>query len=99
MLEISREAGLMVLQEESEKIKRLIKNQHNYECIAQCRAFEEVIDTQMFGYSRQLDFAQKIGIITREENHQLIIKLETELNDVYNKVYDEQRDKEISERK
>ncbi|MGX6994132.1 hypothetical protein CBF34_09985 [Vagococcus penaei] len=97
MLDSSKEAGLIVLQEEAEKIKRLIKNQHNYECIAQCRAFEEVIDTQMYGYSKQLDYAQKIGVITKETGYQLIKDLEAELNDVYNKIYDGQ--KEVNERK
>ncbi|MGO2082412.1 DUF1507 family protein [Vagococcus sp.] len=92
MLDISRQFALDMLNDEAEKIKNLIKNQRNYECISQCKAFEEVIDTQMFGFSKQLEYAQKIGIISRKDSQQLIVTLEAELNDIYNKVYDEQKD-------
>ncbi|MGX7013158.1 DUF1507 family protein [Vagococcus silagei] len=93
MLEISRQDALDVINVEAEKIKNLIKNQRNYECISQCKAFEEVVDTQMFGFSKQLEFAQHIGVINRKESQTLILELETELNQLYSDVYDEQKDK------
>lgn len=93
MLEISGQDALDVINVEAEKIKNLIKNQCNYECISQCKAFEEVVDTQMFGFSKQLEFAQHIGVINRKESQTLILELETELNQLYSDVYDEQKDK------
>lgn len=93
MLEISGQDALDVINVEAEKIKNLIKNQRNYECISQCKAFEEVVDTQMFGFSKQLEFAQHIGVINRKESQTLILELETELNQLYSDVYDEQKDK------
>lgn len=93
VLEISGQDALDVINVEAEKIKNLIKNQRNYECISQCKAFEEVVDTQMFGFSKQLEFAQHIGVINRKESQTLILELETELNQLYSDVYDEQKDK------
>ncbi|MCG6527807.1 DUF1507 family protein, partial [Vibrio parahaemolyticus] len=37
--------ALNLLLEDAERIKRLIRNQENSLCIAQCKAFEEVVDT------------------------------------------------------
>lgn len=95
-LEIIKEEAIETLNQEAAKIRQLITNQRNYQCIAQCKAFEEVVDTQMYGFSKQVDYAQKIGIVTREEGMQLVASLEQELNKVYGLVYDEQKKKDIS---
>jgi uncharacterized protein YlaN (UPF0358 family) len=50
----------------------------------------------MFGFSKQVEYAQKIGILTREEGTKLIVSLEQELNQVYGLVYDEQKKKDLS---
>ena len=76
--------------------RQLISNQRNYQCITQCKAFEEVVDTQMYGFSKQVDYAQKLGILTKEEGSKLIVELEKELNQVYVNVYDEQKKKDFS---
>ncbi|MBO0475847.1 DUF1507 family protein [Vagococcus sp. DIV0080] len=100
MLEISKEDALEALNQEASKIRQLITNQRNYQCITQCKAFEEVVDTQMFGFSKQVDYAQKIGILNKKEGSLLIASLEQELNQVYGLVYDEQKKKDLgSERK
>ncbi|MGY3749160.1 DUF1507 family protein [Vagococcus acidifermentans] len=89
------EEAVAILYKDAERIKNLVSNQQNHQCIAQCKAFEEVIDTQMYGFSKQVEFAVKIGIITQAEGHQLMVDLEKELNevysDIYNEVYDEQK--------
>ncbi len=95
-LEIIKEEAIETLNQEAAKIRQLITNQRNYQCIAQCKAFEEVVDTQMYGFSKQVDYAQKIGIVTSEEGMQLVASLEQELNKVYGLVYDEQKKKDIS---
>ena len=66
-LEIAKEKALEALDQEASKIRQLISNQRNYQCITQCKAFEEVVDTQMYGFSKQVDYAQKLGILTKEE--------------------------------
>lgn len=96
VLEINKDEALEALNQEASKIRQLITNQRNYQCIAQCKAFEEVVDTQMYGFSRQIEYAQKIGILTREEGSTLIVNLEQELNQVYGLVYDEQKKKDLS---
>lgn len=93
VLEISQEQAVETLKNEASKIRQLITNQHNYQCIAQCKAFEEVIDTQMYGFSKQVEYAVKVGIVEKKEGNQLISELEFELNNVYNSVYDEQKEK------
>ncbi|MBE9389792.1 YlaN family protein [Vagococcus salmoninarum] len=93
--EISKEFALDVLDEEAKKIRRLISNQRNHLCIAQCKAFEEVVDTQMYGFSRQVDYAVRLGIITTHEGHKILAELEQELNKVYNDVYEEQKESHV----
>lgn len=95
-LEIAKEKALEALDQEASKIRQLISNQRNYQCITQCKAFEEVVDTQMYGFSKQVDYAQKLGILTKEESSKLIVELEKELNQVYVNVYDEQKKKDFS---
>lgn len=92
MVEISRETIMLSLNQEAEKIRKLLTNQRNYQCISQCKAFEEVVDTQMFGFSKQIEFAQSIGLIDKQYGSQLIADLEQELNRVYSNVYQESKD-------
>ncbi len=64
---------IQVLNDEAERIKRLIRNQKNSLCISQCKAFEEVVDTQMYGFSQQVSFAIRVGD-NRKNEGQLIVK-------------------------
>lgn len=95
-LEIAKEEAIEALQQEAVKIRQLITNQQNYQCITQCKAFEEVVDTQMYGFSRQVEYAQKIGVLSREEGSKIMVSLEQELNKVYGQFYDEQKKKDVS---
>ena len=90
---LSNEFAVQVLKDESERIKRLIKNQKNSLCISQCKAFEEVVDTQMYGFSQQVGFAVRVGIIDKTEGQLLMSELELELNRLYSEVYQENYDK------
>ena len=69
------------------------KNQKNSLCISQCKAFEEVVDTQMYGFSQQVGFAVRVGIIDKTEGQLLLSELERELNRLYSEVYQENYDK------
>lgn len=85
--------AIQVLNDEAERIKRLIRNQNNSLCISQCKAFEEVVDTQMYGFSRQVGFAVRIGVIGKNEGQLMLSELERELNQLYSEVYQEIYDK------
>ncbi|MGC6767612.1 YlaN family protein [Enterococcus sp. LJL128] len=90
---ISKEFALELLKEDSNRIMMLIRNQKNSLCISQCKAFEEVVDTQMYGFSRQITYAIRLGILSSKEGNQLLSNLEKELNRLYTEVYEETQDK------
>ena len=46
----------------------------------QCPLYEEVLDTQMFGLSREIDFAVRLGLVDEEEGKELLYRLERELS-------------------
>lgn len=92
---ISPELALDLLAQEADRIRMLIRNQKNSLCISQCKAFEEVVDTQMYGLSRQVTFAIRLGIVANEVGQQLLSDLEKDLNQLYNEVYEETRANEI----
>jgi uncharacterized protein YlaN (UPF0358 family) len=69
-----------ILQADAEKILRLIKVQMDNLTMPQCPLYEEVLDTQMFGLSREIDFAVRLGIIDVEIGKEILEKLESELS-------------------
>lgn len=77
---------------DAEKIYNLINSQKQHLCLAQCPAFEEVVDTQMYGFSKEVDYAVKIGVLTDTEGHRVLSDLEKNLNDVYTEMYDEKKE-------
>ena len=45
----------------------------------QCPLYEEVLDTQMFGLSREIDFAIRLGLVDEIDGKQLLESLEKQL--------------------
>lgn len=90
-MEFSPEFALEVLVQDGDRIKKLIENQKNSQCISQCKAFEEVVDTQMYGFSRQVAYAVRLGLVPADTGHQLLADLERELNRLYSEVYENQK--------
>lgn len=86
-----------LLESDAKRIQQLITNQKNQQCIAYCKAFEEVVDTQMYGFSRQVEFAVRLGLVEKKEGQALLADLERQLNQLYSEVYektpDDQEDK------
>ena len=76
-----------VLLEDVEKISNLIDNQRHL-CVA-CPAFEEVIDTQLFGFSKKIEFAVRMDMIDEEEGQLMLSDLEKHLSDVYDHAIDQ----------
>ena len=74
-----QEKALALLQADAEKILRLIKVQMDHLTMPQCPLYEEVLDTQMFGLSREVDFAVRLGLI-EEQGKAMLGELERELS-------------------
>lgn len=87
MDKVQVEYAKSVLMGDAQKIANLIENQRHL-CVA-CPAFEEVIDTQLFGFSKKVEFAITMQMIDEEEGHMMMADLEKHLNDVYNEATDE----------
>lgn len=79
-----------LLKSDAEKIQQLIHVQMNNLTMPQCPLYEEVLDTQMFGLSREIDFAVRLGLIHRETGKNILAQLERELTTLY-EAYDQSR--------
>ena len=74
------EKAYALLQSDAEKIRKLIEVQLENLTMPQCPLYEEVLDTRMFGLSREIDFAVKVGLIEREQGKDILDALEKELS-------------------
>ncbi|MCH5583589.1 DUF1507 family protein [Shimazuella sp. AN120528] len=79
----SRQKALILLREDAKKIEQLIAVQLANLTLPKCPLYEEVLDTQMFGLSREIDFAVRVGLIHREDGQQILHELEQKLADLY----------------
>lgn len=75
-----REKAYALLKADADKILRLIEVQIDNLMTPQCPLYEEVLDTQMFGLSREIDFAVRLALITEAEGRELLDNLERKLN-------------------
>jgi uncharacterized protein YlaN (UPF0358 family) len=71
--------ALQLLQEDANKIENLIEIQMDTLANRRCPLYEEVLDTQMYGLSREIDFAIRAGLIHQAEGKEIISKLERNL--------------------
>jgi uncharacterized protein YlaN (UPF0358 family) len=72
-----------LLQEDADKIEKLIEVQMENLTTRQCPLYEEVLDTQMYGLSREIDFAVRAGLITVVVGKEIMSKLERNLAQLY----------------
>ena len=72
--------ALDLLRADSQKIEQLIKVQMDNLTLPSCPLYEEVLDTQMFGLSREIDFAVKLGLIEKQDGKNLMDTLENKLS-------------------
>jgi uncharacterized protein YlaN (UPF0358 family) len=80
MLINHQEKAFSILKADADKILKLIKVQMENLTMPQCPLYEEVLDTQMFGLSREIDFAVRLGLVDEKEGKALLGKLEQELS-------------------
>ncbi|WJH33191.1 YlaN family protein [Paenibacillus aurantius] len=82
LLNLNQKA-LTLLQEDADKIEKLIEVQMENLTTRKCPLYEEVLDTQMYGFSREIDFATRAGLISESTGKQLLSKLERNLAQLY----------------
>lgn len=78
-----REKAVALIRADADKILQLIKVQMDNLTMPQCPLYEEVLDTQMFGLSREIDFAVRLGLMDAKEGKAILDQLERELSALY----------------
>ena len=81
--ELIQNKALRLLQEEAANIEKLIEIQMANLTTRQCPLYEEVLDTQMYGYSRQVDFAIRTGLVSEAKGKEILNRLERNLAVLY----------------
>lgn len=74
-----KQKSLNLLQEDAERIEKLIEIQMENLTTRKCPLYEEVLDTQMYGLSRQVDFAIRAGLVIEEDGKLIMSRLERNL--------------------
>lgn len=77
--------ALALLRADADKIYKLIDVQMENLTMPQCPLYEEVLDTQMFGLSREVEFAVRLGLIADEVGRDILDELERKLAELYEK--------------
>ncbi|HWO95471.1 MAG TPA: YlaN family protein [Bacillus sp. (in: firmicutes)] len=75
-----RDKAYALLKADADKILKLIQVQMDNLTMPQCPLYEEVLDTQMFGLSREIDFAVRLELIDELTGKALLDRLERELS-------------------
>lgn len=71
------------LTNDANEILHLIKVQMDNLTLPSCPLYEEVLDTQMFGLQKEVDFAVKLGLVDREDGKKIMLRLEKELSKLH----------------
>ncbi|MGV3243686.1 YlaN family protein [Staphylococcus sp. 11261D007BR] len=71
------------LHKDATRILQLIKVQIDNLTLPQCPLYEEVLDTQMYGLQKEVDFAVNIGLVDAEDGKELMLGLEKELSKLH----------------
>lgn len=75
--------AMLLLRADADKIYKLIDVQMENLTMPQCPLYEEVLDTQMFGLSREVEFAVRLGLIEEEVGRCIMDELEKKLADLH----------------
>ena len=77
------EKAYALLKADAEKIQNLIEVQMENLTMPQCPLYEEVLDTQMFGLSREIDFAIRLNLIDELMGKEILSNLERKLAELH----------------
>lgn len=72
-----------MLIEEANSIENLIKVQKDNLSIPRCPVYEDVLDTQMFGLAKTIDFVTRLNLIKESEGKEILMNLERKLHELF----------------
>ncbi|MCD2255268.1 DUF1507 family protein [Agrilactobacillus fermenti] len=78
--------ALTVLKTDAKKIRQELFGQFDELCLMQCPIVEEIMDTQMLVFSREVDFAKRCDLISKETALMLINDLSLEIEAFYQEI-------------
>ncbi|UXR78979.1 MULTISPECIES: YlaN family protein [unclassified Staphylococcus] len=78
-----RTAAYDQLNQDADRILQLIKVQIDNLTLPQCPLYEEVLDTQMYGLQKEVNFAVNLGLVDQEDGKALMLRLEKELSKLH----------------
>ncbi|KIX91054.1 hypothetical protein TP70_04870 [Staphylococcus microti] len=78
-----RTAAYDQLNQDADRILQLIKVQIDHLTLPQCPLYEEVLDTQMYGLQKEVNFAVNLGLVDQEDGKALMQRLEKELSKLH----------------
>lgn len=90
-----QEKAIELLKADAEKIIKLIRVQMDHLAMPQCPLYEEVLDTQMFGLSREIDFATRLGIVEKEFGKKMMSDLERHVSALHEAYSNSQKEKNV----
>ena len=71
------------LDKDADRILQLIEVQMENLTMPSCPVFEEVLDTEMFGLSKEIHFAVRLGLVDAEDGRAILDHLEVEVSKVH----------------
>ncbi|MED1865800.1 DUF1507 family protein [Fictibacillus nanhaiensis] len=71
--------ALDIINADAELLLQLIKVQMEHLTLPHCPLYEEVLDTHIFGLSREINFAVRLGLIEEEVGKEIINSIERKL--------------------
>lgn len=87
--------AITLLQEDADKIQKLIEVQMENLATRYCPLYEEVLDTQMYGFSREVDFAVRAGLVPETTGKTVLSELERNLAVLYEALNKKAEEREI----
>ncbi|MBU6145623.1 MAG: DUF1507 family protein [Paenibacillaceae bacterium] len=75
-----------LLDDDARRIETLIHVQMEHVTTRKCPLYEEVLDTQLYGYSRAVDFAIRVGLLSERAGKDKVHALERTLARMYEAV-------------
>lgn len=72
------------IEQDIKKIEELIVAQLSVKKYRECPLYQDVIDTQIFGISKELELAEEIGLVTTDYKKNILEDIENKLTDMYN---------------
>lgn len=87
--------AITLLQEDADKIQKLIEVQMENLATRYCPLYEEVLDTQMYGFSREVDFAVRAGLVPEGTGKLVLSELERNLAVLYEALNKKAEEREL----